>query len=109
MVAAFNRWQLAEAASWFAAPCPDHLMDALVHETSLAHAALVAIVPTSADDLLLKIYPSLLEEYEPSANPLALAPAVDWTEAARATVTRLMSDLVAISPPIAAAVKGCEA
>lgn len=76
MLAAFEAWKLAELASHYTSPCPDEVMDALVEQAGEKLEALHAAPVQSADDLLLKLFPSLVALFEPPAGAAPLCPAV---------------------------------
>lgn len=89
---AFKRWAMAELACHYAAPCPDEVMDGLTGAVSDAFDALQGMPPTSGDDMLLKLYPLLLREFEPGAGdpPLRLRACYEYDEA---FMQRLRDDL----------------
>lgn len=64
-VAAFEAWKLAELATYYADPCPDEVMDQLVDLSHAAFNALQSAPAVTADDMILKIFPIVLAEFEP--------------------------------------------
>lgn len=99
VLAAFEAWKLAELAAHYAEPCPDEVMNMLVGRASDASDALHAIEPTSADDMVLKLFTLLLRDWEPSVGGHPMRPHGDDAE----FVTRLIAQLGATSPALAAA------
>lgn len=104
MMAAFEAWKLSELAMHYAAPCPDDVMDHLVTSSEAAFQVLQAVPPASADDMLLKLYPILLREFEPHRGdpPLRLSKS-SCREYEHAFREQLNIDLAATSSQIAAA------
>ncbi|WP_335308995.1 hypothetical protein [Sphingomonas phyllosphaerae] len=104
MLAAFQAWKLAELAMHYASPCPDEIMDHLVQQTYVTFDALQATPAENADDVLLKLYPIMLREFEPKKGepPLRLSgsSSYEYDEAFR---DRLNADLCGVSAQIAAA------
>lgn len=104
ILAAFETWKLAELAAIYAAPCPDAVMNSLVDRSYDAFDTLQGLPPGSADDMLLKLFPLLIRDFEPSEGRPPLRP-----EQSRAYsydeefVARLISQLSDTSPAIAAA------
>lgn len=105
-VAAFDRWRLAVAASHFATPCPDEIMDQLVSLEGDACGALLQLQPQSADELLLKLFPLLLQDNEPRRGEPPLKPQMtnDDTVITHAVFDDVIRDLQRLSPSIAAAI-----
>lgn len=95
---AFKRWAMAELACHYAAPCPDAVMDRLTDAQAEALESLQAMPPASADDILLKLYPLLLREFEPRIGepPLRLrdSSAYGYDDA---FMQRLRDDLCGVS------------
>lgn len=104
ILAAFEAWKVAELAAHYAAPCPDEVMNALVERIGDAFDVLQALPPTSADDMLLKLFPFIIRDFEPSKGRPPLRP-----EQSRAYtysddfISRLIAQLAAASPAIGAA------
>lgn len=74
VLAAFREWKLAELATHYATPCPDALMDSLTDKENEAFHALQSITPTSADDMVLKLFPLILRDMEPKTGQPPLRP-----------------------------------
>lgn len=74
LLAAFEKWRLAELAGHFAQPCPDDVMDALVNHAVEAEMELGAVAPRSAEDLALQLFPLLLAIHEPKMGHAHLVP-----------------------------------
>jgi hypothetical protein len=98
---AFLAWKHAELACYYAEPCPDAVMDSLVTIQSDAFAALQALKPQSCDDMLLKLFPVLVREFEPKTNEPPLRPSESSNyEYGEAFYARFHQDLAQMSPLI---------
>lgn len=77
MQAAFTTWSLAELAAHHAEPCPDEVMSALVENTSTALARLASSPAVTCEDLVLKLFPVFLADFEPKCREHPLVPNYD--------------------------------
>lgn len=105
IAAAFEAWKLAELASHYAAPCPDEVMTSLVNIESDAFDALQAMPPANADDMLLKLFPILVREFEPQMGepPLRLSQSRAYNYDA-AFIASLNAQIGTANPVLAAAI-----
>ena len=108
MLACFADWQRAYLTAHYAAPCPDHLMNALVEQSTDRERALAECPATNADDLLLKLFPIILAEFEQARGDAPLMPKFEGVgcligKPADERFRSVVADLLKISPCIAAA------
>ena len=98
---AFRAWALSELAMHYAQPCPDAVMNQLCDDTSARAEALADLSAATADDLLLKLFPLLLANFEPEggAPPMLLEP--DAANGSSSLVRSVIADLQRICPMIA--------
>lgn len=105
MVTAFEAWKVAELAAYYASPCPDEVMNALCSISSVAFDRLQETPVTSADDMLLKMFPLMLREFEPMRGQAPLRPVQSTSyNYDRAFVDRLCDELAKLSPALADAI-----
>jgi hypothetical protein len=104
--AAFRAWCLAELASHYAQPCPDDVMNYLVNEHCTHGESLAAQPAGNLEDLLLKLYPLLLANFEPQTargdHPLVLS-LYGGGNGDDKLIQSVMADLVRLVPAIAEA------
>lgn len=106
IVAAFQNWKLAELAAMYAAPCPGEVMDQLVQIEGGFFEALQALPVTSPDDMLLKLFPILIREFEPKAGEHPLRPSSSNMYNYDADfLARLIADLGNASPILRSAME----
>lgn len=104
-LAAFEAWKLAELASHYAAPCPDEVMDHLVEQAGNAFDALQAAPASSADDVLLKLFPLIIRDMEPLKGQPPMRPMASRSYSyPDAFYDRLIGDLGSVSAPLRAAI-----
>lgn len=104
-LAAFEAWKLAELASHYAAPCPDEVMDHLVGLAGDAFDALQAAPVENADDMLLKLFPIVIRDMEPSRGQPPMRPMESRSYGYDdAFYERLIADLGSVSPHLGAAI-----
>lgn len=103
---AFTVWAFAELAVHYAQPCPDDVMDQLVNVADDRLGVLAAMPANSADDIILKLFPLIIDYFEPKAGDPPMRPAFDEGENA-STADRLVQSIVAdlsrLSPEISRA------
>jgi hypothetical protein len=104
IAAAFEKWKLSELAAHYAAPCPDEVMNCLAAWTGETFEALSALEPQSADDMLLKLFPVLLREFEPKVGePMLKLSQSNSYVYHDVFITRVNQDLARLSPTLAKA------
>lgn len=105
IAAAFEKWKLAELACRYAEPCPDAVMDSLVKIQSDAFDALQTLQPKNGEDMLLKLFPVLLREFEPKSGERPLCPAESRSyNYDDAFYVQLREDLARVSPVLREAI-----
>ena len=65
VAARFDDWRRAYLVAHYAAPCPETVMNALVEEEYERKGRLSDQPAANADDMLLKLFPIILAEFEP--------------------------------------------
>ena len=102
---AFDAWMLAALAVNYAKPCPDDLMNALVDQEYAAMARLATAPAATCDDLVLKLFPVLLAEFEPNGGDHPLVPLAQGGSGGVGDqgLATILSDLVRLSPAARAA------
>lgn len=105
IAAAFEKWKLAELACRYAEPCPDAVMASLVNIQSEAFDVLQTLQPKSGDDMLLKLFPVLLREFEPKGAERPLCPGESRSyNYGDAFYVQLREDLARVSPVLQEAI-----
>lgn len=72
----FRKWTLAEMAMRYAQPCPDEVMDNLNEMVSDIERQLAAAPAQSAEDVLYKLFPLVLANFESAAFAHPMVPAM---------------------------------
>ena len=102
---AFEAWKLAELACHYAEPCPDEVMDNLVSIQSEAFKALQALEPGNGDDMLFKLFPVLMREFEPKMGDGPFWPTESSSyDYGDSFFAQLRQDLGRVSPTLGAAI-----
>jgi hypothetical protein len=104
VLVAFENWKCSELAARYAEPCPQEVMEHLVDAESQLFDDLMDLPAANADDMLLKLYPVMLREFEPKrdAPPLRLGESRSYGYDT-SFYEQLIEHLGAVSSPIAAA------
>lgn len=105
-LAAFEAWKNSELASHYASPCPDDVMTHLTTREGDAFDQLQLAPAACAEDVLLKLFPILLREFEPGLGEDPMRPGRSRScSYDDAFYDRLIADIGAVSPVLLAAMQ----
>lgn len=107
--AAFHAWTLAQLAARYAEPCSDKVMGHLVAECDRRYHALATTPALTHADVLVKVFPLLLDMFEPQSDASPLVPhCVSASKVHFEAFTAIMADIRRLVQPIAVVLETTE-